>query len=226
MYLASSATDYAAFGDVTPSLSSVVLSSVGIPETTRFLKNLKHLRLDWLRCGSEEVSIARLYGILKACPDLETIELDAKYIGPPPDQQAVLLAKLSKFRFIGYNGSQECMETIPGMVIAPRLKHCCLELPGDWMLRNLNILSPLSPGLLGIHDEIRFRVFIASGRFILSSIDAEPQPQWYPNVIIRMQSDLRMARVVPDYFIPSRRAPHRVLLWTLFLSRRSLPKPS
>ncbi|KAG9020715.1 hypothetical protein FS837_007938, partial [Tulasnella sp. UAMH 9824] len=198
MFFASLVIDYTAFGDVTPSLSSVVLSSVGIPETTRFLKNLKHLRLEWIQCSWGDVSVGRLYDILEACPGLETLELDAKYIDHPPDQQPVLLAKLSKFRCLGYYGPQECIETVLGMVIAPRLRHFCLRLSGGPVPRNLNVLSPLSTGLLGTHEKIKYRVFISNGRFVLSSIDAQPQLQWYPDVCVHTQSDRGMAEVAPE----------------------------
>lgn len=167
-----------AFGGMTPSLSLFDLSYATIPETVQFLRNLRHLRLR--RLGyylPATASLGQLCSILSACPDLEKLELDADYINCPIDQPEVLLSKLSSFRFMRSAGPSECTEVILSRIIAPRLVDFYLELDRNWVPPVLNVLSPLSTGLLGIPKRPQYLIAVSSRQFTLSTVVVRGQPQ-------------------------------------------------
>ncbi|KAG8915334.1 hypothetical protein FRC01_003697 [Tulasnella sp. 417] len=174
-----------AFGGVTPSLSSVDLSRVVLPENTQFLRNLKRLRLRSVEHTSGDLDIGRLRHILNVCPGLMELELDVEYINDGKQQPPIVLDQLSSFRLIG-TGRTDSVCAILGAIIAPRLADFYFRWNRRWVPPGLNVHSPLSSSFLGIQP--RYRISVTKERFVLCTSVAQPDTQWYPNVFVELSS--------------------------------------
>ncbi|KIO17660.1 hypothetical protein M407DRAFT_32657 [Tulasnella calospora MUT 4182] len=184
-------SDEIPFGGTTPSLSSVTLGNVGFSQDPTILRNLKDLSLGNITYDQQNPPLSWLRGILSACPDLERLEIDGRYIAePPPTHQPVLLAKLSSFSLRGLQNPPDTTEAIFGMVTAPHLPLIHLTLDEHWAWRTMNILSPLSTTLLLRYTG--FRIYIHNWRIqIVSITDAGEVPSPAPTVVVNLSSSAR-----------------------------------
>ncbi|KIO32327.1 hypothetical protein M407DRAFT_18642 [Tulasnella calospora MUT 4182] len=180
------------FSGTTPSLSSVTLGNVSFSQDPTILRNLKNLSLRNITYDQRSPPLSWLRGTLSACPDLEQLELDGRYIAEPPwAHQPVLLAKLSSFCLRGLQNPPDTTEAIFGMITAPHLPLIRLAFDEHWAWRTMNILSPLSTKRL-----LRYTGFCISIHNWLIQIvtitDGGEVPSPPPTVVVNLSSYARM----------------------------------
>ncbi|KAG9024055.1 hypothetical protein FS837_005525 [Tulasnella sp. UAMH 9824] len=180
------------FGGITPSLSSVELGHVGFSLHPTFLQNLENLVLRNITDSEEKnLPLSRLRNVLNACPDLQRLEIDGRYVAEPSlAREPILLAKLSFFSFSGLQNPPDTTEAIFGMIAAPHLPLTKLTFDEHWAWRTMNILSPLSTKLLLRYT--KFRIYIFNWRIQILPITEEGEVPSTPTVIANLSSSARM----------------------------------
>ncbi|KAG8911122.1 hypothetical protein FRC01_005915, partial [Tulasnella sp. 417] len=99
---------------------------------------------------------------------------------------------LSSLRLEG-RGDTNGVSAILGAVIAPRLVDFYFTWDQPWAPPGLNVVSPLSTGLLGIHElQPRYQISVVNGRFVLSKVVVEPKTQWHPTVVASLSPTARI----------------------------------
>lgn len=111
------------FAGVHPVLSTVRLTSVILPDDTRFLRNLRSLHLESVSSPSGRLGLSNLHSILIESPNLKQLVIDPWYTNDMPQPPPILLPDLASFRLARTISLESCPTAILNMIRAPSVTH-------------------------------------------------------------------------------------------------------
>ncbi|KAG9024228.1 hypothetical protein FS837_005441, partial [Tulasnella sp. UAMH 9824] len=134
--------DTVIFAGVHPVLSTVRLTSVILPDDTRFLRNLRSLHLQSVSGPSGRFSLSYLRAILTESTNLEQLAIDPSYTNATSQPPSILLPNLASFRLAPTMDPVVCPTAILNMIRAPSATHFQIYFHNTDPPAVVDILSP------------------------------------------------------------------------------------